>query len=217
MAMVVASADPADRIAVYGESRDNFGVWGRSELGVGVRAESNNIDAPALEAKALRLNGKAAKFDGHVYVTGTITVEQDIIILNAGDIAEEFDVNDGDEAQPGTLMVFGADGRLTLSTEEYDPRVAGIVAGAGDLRPAMILDQRATREQRRAIALMGKVYCKVDADLAPVVSGDLLTSSPTPGHAMRVVDRSKAYGAIVGKAMSCLQSGRSLIPVLVMR
>jgi hypothetical protein len=64
---------------------------------------------------------------------------------------------------------------------------------------------------------MGKVYCKVDADLAPIVAGDLLTSSPTPGHAMRVIDRSRAYGAVVGKALSSLARGEDLIPVHVMR
>ena len=68
-----------------GETLDNFGVWGRSELAVGVLAETNNANAPALEARSLQLNGQAAKFDGHVYVTGTIKVEQDIVFLNAGD------------------------------------------------------------------------------------------------------------------------------------
>ena len=216
--MVVASADPADRVGVYGETRDNFGVWGRSELAVGVLAETNNANAPALEARSLQLNGQAAKFDGHVYVTGTIKVEQDIVFLNAGDIAEEFDVNDSFDADPGTLMTFRSDGRLVPSTEPYDSRVAGVVAGAGECRPAMILDRRAVNGRRRAaIALMGKVYCKVDADLATIVAGDLLTSSPTQGHAMLARDTSRAYGTVVGKALSSLARGKGLIPILVLR
>jgi hypothetical protein len=35
---------------------------------------------------------------------------------------------------------------------------------------------------------VGKVYCKVDADAGPIAVGDLLTSSNTVGHAMRVSD-----------------------------
>jgi hypothetical protein len=59
------------------------------------------------------------------------------------------------------------------------------------------------------------VWCKVDADCGPVEVGDMLTTSPTPGHAMRAVDPVRAFGAVVGKALGSLQSGRGLIPILV--
>ena len=55
----------------------------------------------------------------------------------------------------------------------------------------------------------------VDADQGAVEVGDLLTTSPTPGHAMRVSDRDAASGAIIGKAMTGLDSGRGLVLVLV--
>ena len=46
--------------------------------------------------------------------------------------------------------------------------------------------------------------------------GDLLTTSPTPGHAMVVKNHSKAQGAILGKAMEKLPQGeRDQILVLV--
>ena len=41
------------------------------------------------------------------------------------------------------------------------------------------------------LALVGKVYCKVNAQYAPVEVGDLLTTSPTLGHAMRAVISAK--------------------------
>jgi len=47
------------------------------------------------------------------------------------------------------------------------------------------------------------------------VPGDLLTTSDTPGHAMRATDRTRAYGATIGKAMSSLKDGRGLVLVLV--
>ena len=47
------------------------------------------------------------------------------------------------------------------------------------------------------------------------VSGDLLTTSDTPGHAMKVTEHSQAQGAILGKAMSGLKAGKGMVLVLV--
>ena len=61
-------------------------------------------------------------------------------------------------------------------------------------------------------------HCKVDADIAPIKVGDLLTTSLTPGHAQKILekDRAKATGAILGKALAALPKGRGKIPVIVM-
>ena len=56
----------------------------------------------------------------------------------------------------------------------------------------------------------------MDADIAPIEPGDLLTTSPTKGHAQKVEDPTKAIGAIVGKALGEMKSGKGKIPVLVM-
>jgi hypothetical protein len=58
-------------------------------------------------------------------------------------------------------------------------------------------------------------HCKVDADIAPIQVGDLLTTSPTKGHAQKVTDTSKAVGAIVGKALGSLKKGKGKIPIMV--
>ena len=55
----------------------------------------------------------------------------------------------------------------------------------------------------------------MDADAAPIAVGDLLTTSATPGHAMKAVDHGRAFGALLGKALASLPSGKGLIPVLV--
>jgi hypothetical protein len=65
------------------------------------------------------------------------------------------------------------------------------------------------------VALSGRVYVLADAGTGPIKPGDLLTTSDTPGHAMKVADQSKAQGAILGKAMSGLKEGRGLVLVLV--
>jgi len=62
---------------------------------------------------------------------------------------------------------------------------------------------------------MGKVYCKVDAEIAPIESGDLLTTSPIRGYAMKANDPFQAFGAVIGKALRSVKNGKGLIPILV--
>ncbi len=142
----------------------------------------------------------------------------DVILLNpaSADIAEDFDVDDDPaSAEPGTVLVIAPDGRLAACTEPYDTRVAGVVSGAGNLKPAIVLQHLRQRPDRSPLALVGKVLCKVDATAGPVAAGDLLTTSAIAGHAMKVTDRGGAVGAILGKALRPLDAGRGLIPILV--
>jgi hypothetical protein len=70
--------------------------------------------------------------------------------------------------------------------------------------------------QRGFMVVLGTYgHCKVDADIAPVKAGDLLTTSPTKGHAQKVLDPAKATGAVIGKALGALKKGKGKIPVLV--
>ncbi len=110
--------------------------------------------------------------------------------------------------------VLAGDDQVRLSQEPYDRRVAGVVSGAGAYRPAVVLDRRSDGD-RCSVALTGKVWCRVDADYGPVGLGDLLTTSPTPGHAMRAVDGQRAFGAVLGKSLGTIEAGRGLVPVLV--
>jgi hypothetical protein len=112
-------------------------------------------------------------------------------------------------------MVVGEDGLLHLSQQAYDRRVAGVVSGAGDYKPGIILDKQESQPNRAPIALLGKVYCKVDASHDPIEVGDLLTTSDTPGHAMRASDPLLAFGAVIGKALRPLEEGQDLIPILI--
>jgi hypothetical protein len=68
---------------------------------------------------------------------------------------------------------------------------------------------------RQPIALFGKVFCKVDAQFSAIAVGELLTTSPTPGHAMATNDSISALGAVIGKALRPFPSGQGLIPILM--
>lgn len=136
----------------------------------------------------------------------------DIILSNA-DCAEEFDT--AEDAPAGSVMVIGDDERLVLARDPYDRRVAGVVSGAGSLRPGIVLDRREVGPARPAVALAGKVHCRVDASYGAISGGDLLVSSPTPGHAMVATDPNRWPGAVLGKALRPWREGPGLIPILV--
>ena len=113
------------------------------------------------------------------------------------------------------VMVLDEDGLLRACTQAYDTRVAGIVSGAECFRPAIVLGRLPGGRPSAPLALAGRVYCMVDADRGAIRAGDLLTTSPTEGHAMGVQESGRALGAIVGKALRPLPAGRGLVPVLV--
>lgn len=147
-------------------------------------------------------------------VNGNIAVTGDIRLLNA-DCAEDFDICETAQSEPGTVMVLGEDGKLEQSQKAYDKRVAGVVSGAGTYQPGIVLDKQESSNTRKPIALLGKVFCKVNAGHGGIEIGDLLTTSPTPGHAMKADDPLKAFGAVIGKALRPLAEGQGLIPILI--
>jgi len=195
------------------------GVFGASENGVGVLGYARDRDMPAVFAfgglLAISL-GKllAAEFRGDVKVDGDVMVEGDIR-LSGADCAEQFDVVGDVTPEPGSVVVIDRDGALRQSSEPYDTKVAGVVSGAGSYRPGIILDRQPASSGRPSVALIGKVFCKVDSDHGSIAVGDLLTTSPTPGHAMKANDSTPAFGAILGKALKPWHVGRGLIPILV--
>ena len=214
-------------IGVYGESQKGHGVWGETkdvDGGAGVVGKSINWVGVYGESQTkIGVWGKAplaGLFEGNVEVTGELQVTKDIMLMNA-DCAEEFDIVE-ENVEPGTVMVLNEMGSLEPSYQEYDKKVAGIISGARGYKPAIVLDRQNQNEneenmykERRPIALMGKVYCKVDARNSSVEIGDLLTTSPTKGHAMKAKDPMKAFGAVIGKALGSIKQGLGMIPVLV--
>jgi hypothetical protein len=192
--------------AVFGISHDvnNAGLFGTNDVGgFGVIAVSET--GIGIAAKGGRLAGR---FEGDVEVTG------DIRLTNA-DCAEDFDIAGLESVEPGTVMVIDSEGALRESDRAYDKRVAGVISGAGNFKPGIVLDKQESSNNRMPIALLGKVYCKVDAQYGAIEVGDLLTTSSTPGHAMKTCDPLKAFGAVIGKALRPLTEGQGLIPILI--
>ena len=51
------------------------------------------------------------------------------------------------------------------------------------------------------MAMTGRAYVRVAAAGGPIKVGDLLVAADEPGLAMRADDRSRALGAVIGKAL----------------
>ncbi len=164
------------RAGVEGNSTSGVGIWGSSQTNEGVHAQTQSPTEQAVSASNLNPNGTGAAifgkkegdaghagfFDGHVYVTKTLTVKGDIVLENS-DCAEDFDITGLEKVEPGTVMVIDQEGALRQSEQAYDKRVAGVISGAGNYKPGLILDKQESSRNRMPIALLGKVFCKVDA------------------------------------------------------
>lgn len=230
----------SDNQGVMGLTSSNSGTGvygGNMDAGGGCGVRGETVDGVAVQGHSFGLpggNSRAGKFIGVVEVDGTIlvnnvqvsgsltadkvtanlvTANMDVVL--GADCAEEFDVVDAQQLEPGTVVVIDQEGALRESRDAYDKKVAGIVSGAGGYRPGIVLDRRTADVSRTVVALVGKVYCKVDAQYGPIEMGDLLTPSPTPGHAMKASDPGRAFGSVIGKALRPLQEGRGMVPVLV--
>jgi hypothetical protein len=207
----VAAGEMGDKVAIAGFSVSGLGLFASSEEGTALFAKGTPR-AAEFEGD-IKVTG-GAELTGGIRVGGNLVVDGDIQ-LSGADYAEDFDVVDPAGAGPGTVMVLDDSGGVRVSDTAYDRRVAGVVSGAGEYRPAVILDHDGTRSDRHPLALMGKVYCRVDATTSAIAIGDLLTTSSTPGHAMKADDRAQAFGAVLGKALQSISAGLGVVPILV--
>lgn len=158
----------------------------------------------------LRGNGRPSVFTGKV--------EVDVLQINGGgDGAEYFNVKKSGSLEPGSLVVIDDEsaGKLKVSSSPYDPRVAGVISGAGGVRPGITLEQKEVLEGDELVSLWGRVYVKATTKNGKIKPGDLLTSSDIPGHVMKARKRKKSRGAIIGKALSSLEAGEGLVLLLI--
>jgi len=162
--------------------------------------------------------GKLMVKGGDLRSSVEIDGEAGDVVLRNRDCAEDFPVASRDATDPGTVLVVDDEGRLETCKKACDSRVVGVVSGAGDFRPAIIMGRDGSAEVSAPIAMAGRVFCKVAAEDAPVAPGDLLTTSSVPGHAMRLPESGgNTCGCLIGKALEPIASGRALIPIMVMR
>jgi hypothetical protein len=205
----------AEGNGLYVGRADNMGVVINSAGVDGVRigtVVSDGIVVGSVGGDGIRVEN-AGRYAGDFH--GTVRTEI-LEITGGSDLAEPFPV--AGPVEPGMVVAIAPEhpGHLRLAAGAYDRTVVGVVSGANGVNPGLIMQQEGSvAAGSQPVALSGRVYVWADASYGAIQPGDLLTTSSTPGHAMKVTDFSRAQGAILGKAMSGLEEGRGLVLVLV--
>lgn len=211
-------------LSANGTANNHFVLKNSGNVGVGVLNPSEKLQV----AGNVRVAGAVSVHDSAGTAKASMSLDSggkgkltcDYIQINGGaDIAEPFDVYGPSGVQPGMIVSIHPDrpGELRLCDRAYDATVAGIISGANGIQPGLMLQQTGTMAVgRHPVALTGRVWCYCDADAGGAIApGDLLTSADAPGHAMKATDRTRAFGSVIGKAMTPLAKGKALVLVLV--
>jgi len=159
-------------------------------------ASGSYLDASLVTLKSTTITTGADATGGTIQGTWTLVGASKLQATYA-DIAEYYE---GDkEYEPGTVLVFGGDKEVTTTDAMNDTRSAGVVT----TNPAYIMNEGQTGV-RVCIALAGRVPCKV---VGRVKKGDMLTTSSTPGYAVKATD--PKLGSIIGKALEDKDNGEA--------
>ena len=127
------------------------------------------------------------------YDLGSSSLGYNIVYAKAtsaqyADLAEIYESDSDYEV--GTVVIFGGEKEITVSSMGADPRVAGVISE----NPAYLMNAGAVGQP---VALQGKVPCKV---VGQISKGDMLvTHSQLPGVARKGND--PKVGTVIGKAL----------------
>ena len=233
----IGTTNPTAKLEVNGNARVDGGsvsiqpagtvystdglVWGNGGLpGINAGADSPFLAGylgGALGAWAPNTVCLSWDAAGDCWVSNNLSTAT-LTIRGGADLAEPFNITSGkDEVPQGSVVVIDDQnpGHLKLSDTPYDTRVAGVISGANGVNPGIQMHQQGILEGGKNVALTGRVYVQADASNGAIHPGDMLTTSSTPGHAMKVSDHTRSVGAILGKAMTGLSEGKGMVLVLV--
>lgn len=219
--VILRNSDGQRTVQLDGESADE--KEGNIQVGYFNGTEViNTVSIDAIEGEtgaAIKLRNRngdtTIELDAESGVGGNGRIITQVLEITGADVAEKFPVSGN--VEPGMVVEIDPanPGKLRLSRNAYNRRVAGVVSGAGGLSVGAILGNLPGHKDAPPIALSGRAWVQCDTSNGPIEPGDLLTTSDTPGHAMRVTNHEKAQGAILGKAMTALSEGAGLVLVLV--
>ena len=125
------------------------------------------------------------------------------------DVAEKYLADSA--YQPGTVVEIGGSAEVTETRSFASTRIAGVVS----TDPALIMNSGQSGQHSVAIALLGRVPCRVAGHIR---RGDLLCSSTLAGHAVSLPADQYRPGAVIGKALEDHHSdGTGIIEIMVGR
>lgn len=188
--------NPIIRIQVDGE---DIGIWSRVQF----NPSPAITGFPTLE-RGLTLTNVDGPSSESTLFAGTATTAQ------YADIAERFAADN--QIVPGELVSLGGEAEITITKEEKDPNILGVIS----TNPALLMNDAAgDNNTHPPVALTGRVPCYV---IGPVKKGDRLVSSSTQGVAIIISPDEvfENYTAIVGRALETNDnSDVKLVEILV--
>jgi hypothetical protein len=206
--------------------------------GVTVKA-TGNTQATSTTTGDLQVNGGVSIATGNLYIggsggraivaTGNIVPSSNLSVQNNlgsdtlwwnnfygvstqaryADLAENY-LSDAHYSY-GTVVCFGGEQEITISTITHDPSVAGVISE----NPAHLMNGALTGKFVLPLALQGRVYCQVKG---PIAKGDLLVTGDEPGTACKLDKTKFEHGCLIGKSLeNILDSSIRMIEVVVGR
>tara|TARA_B100001057_G_C22840067_1_gene946719 strand:- start:1227 stop:2735 length:1509 start_codon:yes stop_codon:yes gene_type:complete len=165
---------------VTGNLTGNITSTGANTMGTLVMGGTLTSKAILPDATTTYDIGSSSKKYNTVYAKATSAQYADLAEIYESDA----------EYEVGTVVIFGGEKEITVSSMGADPRVAGVISE----NPAYLMNSEATGQ---AVALQGKVPCKV---VGVINKGDMLvTHSQHPGVARKGND--PKVGTVIGKAL----------------
>lgn len=191
-------------VSIGSRSQEVMRVNSSGNVGIGMTSPAYTLD----------VTGKVHSTAGVVYPDGTAQTTAWTGVLCGGDYAESVDVN-GDRRRygPGDVLVIDPndDGKFLKSADPYSTAVLGVYS----TKPGTVGRRQITAKSADEVpmAMIGIVPTKVSTENGAIRRGDLLVTSATFGYAMKGTDRSRMLGAVIGKALGHLDSGKGVIEV----
>ena len=109
------------------------------------------------------------------------------------DLAERYASDD--DYSPGTVVIFGGNAEITVTTADHDPRIAGVIS----TNPGYLMNDNADQDALMLpVALTGRVPTRVRG---PIRKGDMVVSSTEEGVAIRMQKELYEPGCVIGKSL----------------
>lgn len=174
--------------------------------------------SPEAGLRAYNSSGQTTvQIRGNVSGEGRVSTNE-LEITGGSDLSEYFSVNStSSDKLPGMLVsISDHSNDMEITASAYDKKVVGVISGANGIETGLMMGQKGSiADGDTPIALVGRTYVYVTTENGPIEKGDFLTSSSKKGYAMKVKKHKKARGAIIGKALTSLESGEGFVLVLV--
>jgi len=173
----------------------------------GITPNTGAFTTISVNSSTAGITNAASSGTGNIGSTGSTfnTVFAKATTAQYADLAENYEADVA--YAPGTVLDFGGEFDVTLSNTTSSSRVAGVVS----TNPAYLMNSHAEGNFIVALALTGRVPCKVRG---AVSKGDLLVSA---GEGYAMTDNNARAGTIIGKAVQNNEGGDNVIDIVVGR